>query len=339
MPPRFSAIRDLLTSARERAVGRSPQTSKRLRLAGRPVELVLLADEGLLSWVAEPFVHLDDESASDPVTLTIRVWAAEAASGDLDMLEPDNEFGELIPSDDGRVLVYRLPGIVSMLDRDRGTLEVWIIDGSRLTSGERARPGQFLLTVWLADHGIEVVHSGVVSHEGKGALFAGMSGAGKSSSTMACVEAGLGFLGDDFIGIERCDGRLVAHSLFATCSLVPENLQRFPGLGDGSWVVKDDKTIVSIARLAPDQMVRIVPVHAVLLPRVTGSHGVDRAAPRDALLRLAPSSIVRRPVPAGRLLRVLRELATEVPAWWIDCGSDSSQIATDVRSVLESRHE
>ena len=63
-----------------------------------------------------------------------------------------------------------------------------------------------------------------------GALLLGASGAGKSTTTLACLASGLAIAGDDFVLVEPAGIDAVVHSISTTAKLSRAALLRFPDL-------------------------------------------------------------------------------------------------------------
>ena len=79
---------------------------------------------------------------------------------------------------------------------------------------ERAKPMARLLLEWCNDHGRQVIHAGLVAYQGQGILFAGKSGSGKSTSSLACLCGEFNYLGEDYASLPRLlDGSFLGHSL------------------------------------------------------------------------------------------------------------------------------
>ena len=84
----------------------------------------------------------------------------------------------------------------------------------RLSLYERGKPFRVLLSVWLHDRGVQVVHAALVARGDRGVLLPGRGGAGKTTSALTCLLAGFRYLGDDYVGLEGpVDGSFRGHSL------------------------------------------------------------------------------------------------------------------------------
>jgi hypothetical protein len=62
---------------------------------------------------------------------------------------------------------------------------------------------------------------------------------------------------------------------------------------------------------------------------------VRRASRAEALARLAPSSVLRRAVPAERNLRQIAQLVASMPVYWLDMRRGPEDIPEAVDGMLE----
>ena len=277
-----------------------------------------VAGAGLASWLGAAFVPAP---GSEPAALDLRCydWTDEAP-----------EAAGVTHSEDGRFVCQRQLGLLAVLDRAEASL-VAAIDTRELPSWERAKPLSLLLGVWLAARGRWPLHAGAVAHGDRVCAIPGRRGVGKSTAALVCAGE-LAFLGDDSVALDALDR---VHAVYATAALDGPHLRRLglpslPELGeteDGKRIVRveSDRTAARAALL--------------LLPRVVGS-GPCRLVPataRDAFITAAPSSVLRRPVPARELLARLRDLAERVPCAWLELGAAHTELPGLVRDALEER--
>ena len=86
---------------------------------------------------------------------------------------------------------------LSMLDKDRDLGFYWLHQACPLPPYERAAPLRAIFHWWFQDRGFHVLHAGAAGTDGGAVLLAGKGGAGKSTAALACLGAGLSYLGDD----------------------------------------------------------------------------------------------------------------------------------------------
>ncbi|MDQ6888010.1 MAG: hypothetical protein M3068_12045 [Gemmatimonadota bacterium] len=302
--------------------------------------------------LTRPFSHLRTTSRSaQPLALSIDVWDERESgvpypsSGDIS--DPESVWpsppGALAASVTSRFIRYDCPAWVTWLDRAARRIIGWRSCADRLSMNERTRPLPFLLPVWYADQGIETVHAGLVAGDGRGILFCGSGGAGKSTCSLACLSSGLDFLSDDHVGLEeREDGTIVGHSMFASTRVEPDHLLRFSRLAPHAIRSRDPvdtKSLLFPAEIFAERVKPSVPIRVIALPRITSepSSAVRRATRSEALRAIAPSSLIQMPFGnTKRRFAALAHLAERVPAYWLELGPDLDEIPRRAESLLRA---
>ncbi len=308
-------------------------TCIRLRIVGR----------GLAQGVTPPFDHLKDGVPAGKPGLTIDLWNQEetGVKGIPGATRERREIlSELTASPEGRYVTEERNDGIILLDRRTSHVVGYRGSSDTLYVDERARPFQRLLSIWFNDRDIQLLHSGLVSWRGRGVLFVGNAGAGKSTSSIACLRGGFGFLGDDHAWFEDTgDGSFTGHGLFASCLVTPDHLTRFPDLAphaDAANHAHEDKSLVYLSRLFPERMERSTTISVVALPRVVDSDETSfrPASKGEALLAVAPTSVMFLPGATVRSLDKLGKLVECVPCYWLELGRDVDQIPDTVRRMV-----
>ena len=309
------------------------------------------AGHNLAHHLSRPFSHLS--VANDPTataSLTIDVWderkvhvpyPSESDINPADTSWPGGH-GMLSVSPATRFLRYDCSSWVTWLDRAAGRIVAWRANSDRLSMHERTRPLPFLLPVWYADRGLHIIHAGLVARDDTGILFCGHNGAGKSTTSLACLCAGLDFLSDDHVGLVEHKGQYVGHSVFASTRLEPDHLERsFPELlphaiKSDEWF--ESKSLVLVGEAMPERVRRWAPIKAIVLP-VQVNQPSSRLQPvsrAEALRALAPSTLMQMPFGAtATRFRELAQLTMTVPAYRLELGRNIAAIAPSVRDLMD----
>lgn len=268
----------------------SPGGPIRLRVVGRHLARRLAAPLGhLVGREQQPALRLDvwdGTVAGVPCPLE---WDASAFPRDVNGTPV-----RVDPADWQRIWTAG-EGSVTELDVAAGHMVAWRADGSRLSIEERGRPFPVAFQTWLQSRGVVTLHAAAVAREGRAALIVGDSGSGKSTAALACVGAGLAFLGDDQVAVSRTNGRPVAHSLFASVRVdgiverlrpvVAHDVHR-PANGNGKVLVllsKPGAAVVRSASIAAIIVATVCPGKASTL---------ERASAREALQAVVPSTML-----------------------------------------------
>lgn len=289
----------------------------RVSLAGAVAQIA--AHDEVAPFVLRPFAHL--QSTREPVDLHIEV---EPLRESVDA--PDT--GVITSSDD--TITYEHPHSVSVFDRATNRIHARIRTENGVAAWHRAKPLQVPLSIFFADRGVDFVHGGLISLRGTGVLIAGMGGSGKSTLTLASLIEGLDLLGDDCVAVRGIEG----YSIYGSASVERDHLQRFPQFVPDANL--GEKTVLPLAELFPARMAATTTIRAIVLPRVThGEHvTIAPATGKEALLALAPSSILKRAVPAAAALARMAQLVREVPAFRLEMGP-VAEIGPRMRELLE----
>ena len=319
------------TSARARAV-----LERSIEIAGRQVQMRLVG-EPIAAWIDPTLGHLASKSVGSSPRLTVDLFPG--ASG-----QPGSDgAGRISTSADGRFLSQSVGGCYYLLDRTERRLVGSICSLEEIPSWERVKPLSVPVTTWLNDDGLSVIHAGLVSLGGQGVLFAGPSGTGKSTCALACAVAGFDFLGDDCIILDVQHGtgsanNCIGYSLYSTGALDAAHLEKFasPLVHTNGATASRGKQLIALHVAQHIQTVPQSKIRAIMLPRLTQEERsvIRPAAKSDALRLLAPSSIIKRAVPAGRTLARLAALVNLVPSYWLDMSHHPADIPKAIAALI-----
>ncbi len=243
------------------------------------------------------------------------------------------------------VLYHAGPDLLSVVDLENQAAYVLKRDDSPLPYWEIGSPFRGVLHYWLSRRGLQFVHGGAVGGATGGVIIAGKGGAGKSTTSLACLNAGMFYAGDDYCAIAPADGAQppYLHSLYSTGKLKGDaDLDRFPVLREHLWDPgylgrgNGVKATFSLCKLWPERLRAGFPLRAVLAPRITGGNDTRLAdcSESQALLALAASTIAQLPMAGAEDLDRLGDLVAGLPCYTIELGTDLSQIPKVIQSIL-----
>jgi hypothetical protein len=343
---------DLMRTAFERTWKSHPDRrwDSLCRFASRPARIRVVG-QGLSEQIAQAFEHLLVKENSSSPELKIDLWdegdTSVACPVKTEPLDPHLlkstsyvEFGLILGSLDDPYIGCQRPQVVTWFDRRKQHIVGWISHHRQLPIYERGKPLHFPLLLWHSDRGAEVIHAALVSKNGKGVLFAGKGGVGKSTVALACIQAGFDYLGDDYIGLEACeDGLFLGHSLYSATWLMADHFAWFPQLMRYAIYPErpaQEKTLALLSEVFPRQLCQTATVYALLLPRIVADSAtqIRPATKAEALFALAPSSILLRPNSGAATLNKLGRLAEQVPCYWLEFTQDLNDIPTRLQAII-----
>jgi len=306
----------------------------RLRFAGPALEPLVLP----------ALSHLTVPVASTDVALTVALF--DSASTAVPMPPPAwgprdyGAKGEIVGFNDDRIRTVFQPGvdILHLYDAARRVGVYWVAAPAVVPWWESSFPLRTMLHWWAAPSSLQPVHAGSVGRDGRAVLVAGASGAGKSTTALACLDAGFDYLGDDYVLVDVAS--TTAYSLYGTAKLEPENLARFPGLVPlvaNPERLGDQKAMVYLDDHRPDRLARTLRLRAIVLPRVTGrpGSGLAPASPAAALRVLAPTTSAQLPGYGREVVTKLGALVRALPCYRLDAGTDLDALAATVASLVD----
>lgn len=160
---------------------------------------------------------------------------------------------------------------LNLFDRDRRVGIFWVQDAAKLPSWTQAAPFRTLFHWFLADQGLQLIHGAAVGTGDDGILICGPGGAGKSTSALMALAAGMNFVGDDYVVLSNDgppDSPVWAHALYASAKVhfadAPLFLAKGYTLDKAQAQSADDKAVI----YPPTEGVtRSLPIRAIVTPR------------------------------------------------------------------------
>jgi len=316
---------------------------RRFWLAGHTVSLQANT-EVLLEHLYGAFHHLSISPGAP--SLSIRIGVDECRC-----FAPDNALdgGQTVgghrfwTSPDRRYFSHTLlaSGSWYCIDRAAGEIVGLVRSVSHMATFEQAKPAVRPLLLWLEQCGLTPVHAGMVSWRGKGILFGGRGGSGKSTASLSSLLAGLDLLGEDYTLLEQTEaGAFAGHSLYNSAWVEADHLWRFPGLA-GRAIPGDQmangKCILLLHETHPKQLISVAPVRYLVLPRVCpdGKTALHKASRADGFKRFALESMVTLTRLGAAELDRLRQLVQSVDCYWLDLGADLDQVGVLLKDLVE----
>lgn len=341
--PTLAACRDDLADRFGRRIDALGVVERRVVIAGQPVTF-RFAGERLVEDLTTAFTHLPGHDHAGG--LTINCWVAdpdETLPPLPSEARPTTPIARRVgPSEERLRAHYDWEGRTLLVhDLDAATAWRCCVDPERIPWWERAAPVRMSLAWHLDMVGSSFLHGAAVARGEDGALIVGPSGSGKSTTSLSCLLAGFGFLGDDYCASSEDGGRV--QSVFGSAKVSPDGLEDIAGvdtlLADASGMLgtHEEKLVVWPNRVLADRMVTTARIRAVVAPTIghaTGSH-LSPASPGEALTALAPSTILQLPGIGHRSLEHMAALTASVPCWQLSLGSDRQGVVAAMGEALE----
>jgi hypothetical protein len=331
----------------DQAAARLPTTTLHVALGSSAARMVF-AGEALLERFAPAFAHLAEDADATALPadgLTVLLW--DSASSGIQPPRPPWDPGQFLARgeishnfDDLLRLSFRIDsGVLSLYDARTRTAICWVRDPAAMPPWEEAAPLRPILAWWAEHAGRQLAHGAAVGTADGAVLLAARGGSGKSTTALACLEAGMLYLGDDYVMLEPGHPPSAA-SLYATAKLIPANLDdRLPSLR--AWVtgrhdVEQDKVTLSLHGPFRDQIARSLPLRAIIVPSLApdGRLALTPATGGDALTAIAPTTLFQLPNAGSQALQQMAALVAEVPRYRLALDRDLSVNVQAIQDLI-----
>lgn len=282
-----------------------------------------------------------DEAAGDP-DIVIRLRAATAQP------RPDGPptfFHGIVDVHAAREDLLVTDGASRALIENRGRRILVDVAEESLREGHLFAHVFLLIALVLALRwrGLFHIHAGaLVVPDGRGILVVGGSGAGKSTTTLALLEAGCAYLGDDAIFVRSLHGREEVLALPRPFHVAPRTADAFPRLGAllGELLPAGEKRTLAARAAWPGRERDSMPFPSIIfLPHVTGGlettiTPVGGGEAMGALIESSTYVIVEGLPGRTEHIDVMRCLADGARTFRVGLGQDLLDRPTDVAARL-----
>ena len=205
-----------------------------------------------------------------------------------------------------------------------------------------AAPLRSILHWWMELNGRQLVHAAAVGCGGRGVLIPGRGGSGKSSTSLACLLAGMDFVADDYLAL-ALDPEPRAYRLYSTAKLDPRSLILYPDLAARCRTVHQpgfDKVVLFLEDGYAEQLKESLPLKLALKPSISGAPetALGEAEPFEIERALAYETLAQLPHAGAGTVEFLNRVSREVPRSAIYLGTERARIATVIQQALASRN-
>jgi hypothetical protein len=308
---------------------------------------IIFAGPALEAALTGALAHI--EVPAGPADATFHVWDTE--STDVTMRPPPcpvdcfTDRGDIwgMAGDRYRFAFHWSEFSVNVADPRTGVSVYWVRSVDVLPYWAKASPLRTLIHWMMETRGCQLLHAAAVGDAEGAVLITGRGGSGKSTTALACLAAGMHYVGDDYLVVQPGDPDTGiaprAVSLYATAKLNPEQADRFPqfaALITNRHAVSDEKAVLGLWPAREAQIVRSLPIRAVLTPEITPREQTDFAPVSRTALQHAASFTTMSQLPyAGRWTHTFIDtLIGSVPGLTIRLGSDLNGVSRAIATLL-----
>jgi hypothetical protein len=223
--------------------------------------------------------------------------------------------------------------LLSMWDRERKIGIYWTPEVNTLPGYEWAAPMRTLLH-WIGlEHGLQLAHAAVVGKDGRGILLTGRGGSGKSTTALACWNAGWDFVSDDYCWV--ASDSVTAYPVYHTAKLIPGQSIDLPQW-DPDERLSQEKDVFVLPEHSGGRLVASLPLEALLLPcpADVAETRLRPASRRDALAGLSLTTMAQLAGAGSKTMDHLRRVVESMEAFHLDLCHPVSAVPDVLKKVL-----
>lgn len=291
------------------------------------------------------FTHLkleDVKTSEKNFDLTIDLWDQKETniSCPVDLISEESEkLRTVTASVDSRIVADQDKDTSLFFDRKDKRIIASFLSADKMNNYDLSKPFNRLLALWYRDMNVEVIHSSMISKNGKGVLFLGEGGSGKTTSALSCLTDGFDYLGDDHIGVVEINHTFTGYSLYASALIYENHFKQFPQLQKFELqknIQRDEKSIIYFSNGYLNKIDNCAKIAVLLLPKVVDSkHTAFRKAKKsETLLATAPSSLRLQISPNKKAFDTISHLVDITPSYCIEVGKDLDEIPKCVNEII-----
>lgn len=267
--------------------------------------------------------------------LTIHAWDDSTATQELTAPWDDPTFTKQPAAASDTFFGVYVGGEESLnfYDRASRTGYFWTHDAARLPDWALGAPFRTILHWFFNDEHIHLIHGAVVGTEDRALLLTARSGSGKSTTALSALLSGMHYLGDDYVAVEPTDP-VTAHSLYQSAKVTPAGLSLFPELVPhvaNAGFAPHEKAVIFLNEVLPAQVRTTATLTGICIPRIgPGPTRLVEARKIDAMLAIAPTTLLQLPLAETRKLGAFKEILDRLPCFYLELGPE----VRDVPQVL-----
>lgn len=312
-----------------------PKKRKRFLLANETLDIEYF-ETTILKKIEQAFSHLQskDETACP---MTVRLWEMSDYSfcpspKEWDLIISNGYHGTVKPP----IYLHYFADIqaLSVINTEKNLAYYLVKDASQLPWWVSGSPLQVILNVFLRERKIQLTHSGAVSLNGYGILLFGKGGAGKSTTTLSCVNGGMECLGEDYCALAPQNPPTV-YSVYQTAKLTKQTIDKFPNTNICASS-KEAKHLFYYNHLFPKSMIRSAKLKALIHLNI-GKKSSPSYSPinkKEALAGMLLSTLSGLPLYQKTTIDLLSALSQSLPCFRLHLGSNLEENTKLIRSFL-----
>ncbi|MCF6342538.1 MAG: glycosyltransferase [Bacteroidales bacterium] len=327
----------------EQAAGVTAKVRRYYSIAGTTVCLCF-AGESMLPYMTPALEHLRLHETTNP-DMTINVW--DSISTNTSMPPPPCNWADF--TDRGDIWGFNSKRIktafhwseysVNVMDMLSNTGVYWVKNPKAFPYWVYSSPFRSMIQWWMEKNDCQLLHAAAIGTDHGAVLVSGKGGAGKSTSAVSSLKAGLFYLADDYVIVKKGVEPKV-YSLYSTAKLNTEDMPKFPAFQKfaAKTIKKDqEKAVLFLYPELNKQLKREMPLKAILTPVVVGQKKSELRPTSFWPVQRALSFTTMSQLPGAgsHTHKYISELTRQLPCYSLRLGKDLDEIPKVISNLLK----
>ncbi len=315
-----------------------------IRIGDGYTVLLRFTSEELVRCFMPALEHIEVQAAGPP-SLTISVWDSSDQKDKPPYPSWRTSRGyqwiHLLTHDNVRVMPELDPLRLTALNLKTNEALFWISDISKFPWYERCRPFRTILHWWGSPRNLTLLHAAAVGTVNGGTVLVGPGGAGKSTTSLACLGSELKFISDDHCMMGFQSEIPHAYSIYNAAKLnMANNIERLPQLKHcivNADRLESEKAMMFLQPFFPEFLAASFELTTVMVPKVTSELNtrIVRTDWHEAAKAVIPSTMSELPGAEIEDFYGMLKLIKTLPCYRLELGTDMKQIPLVIAEGLK----
>ena len=316
-------------------------------IAGTSVCLCF-AGEAMIPYMTPALEHLSIPEISNP-DMTVNVWDTESTK--IEMPPPPCEWADF--TDRGDIWGFNSKRIktafhwsefsVNLMDMATDTAVYWVKTPKTFPYWVFSSPFRSIFHWWMEKHNAQLLHAAAIGTDDGAVIITGKGGVGKSTTAIRCLNAGLNYLGDDYVIVKKGPQPKV-YSLYSTAKLNMEDMPKFPSLQvfAAKPIKKNqEKAVLFLYPGLRDQIKREMPLKAILTPEIKNQENsiISPVSFWPVQRAISFTTMSQLPGVGSHTHDYICEFSNNLPCFKIELGSDVNGIVKQIKRLVSKTEE
>lgn len=332
--------------AYKKAADKSDLKSYTYDIAGTMV-CIQFAGEALIKTMTRALEHL---RVKKPTKADCTILAWDSQSTGVEMVPPPCKKSHF--TDRGDIWGFNSKRIktafhwsefsVNVMDVKTKTAVYWVNSAGQFPYWVQSSPFRTIFHWWMEENNAQLLHAAAVGTEDGAVLITGKGGVGKSTSALACLNAGMDYYADDYLIVKK-DPIPIVYSLYSTGKMNRSDQDRFPALRNfASDLINEEqeKDVFYFYPSLQNQIKKSSPVKAILEPKINHRKSTTYSNISYWHIQRALSFTTMSQLPGvgSHTHDFINDLCTKIPCYKIEPGTNMKEVPTSIGNFIKNPH-